>query len=74
MASSGTPPLSTIPLPGEPIRRVRIVAAKRHLTDPRLSIARVAHLCGFDQQSKFSNFFRRETGLSPRTWRREADA
>ncbi len=55
--------------PGEAIRRARLDAAKRHLADPRLSIARVAHLCGFNQQSKFASFFRRGTGESPRTWR-----
>jgi DNA-binding LacI/PurR family transcriptional regulator/AraC-like DNA-binding protein len=60
--------------PGEHLRRLRVATAKRHLADPRLSIARVAHLCGFNQQSKFSNFFRRETGISPLGWRRKRDA
>jgi DNA-binding LacI/PurR family transcriptional regulator len=55
--------------PGEEIRGVRLAAAKHHLQDPRLSISRIAGLCGFNQQSKFSNFFRRETGVSPRAWR-----
>jgi AraC-like DNA-binding protein len=57
--------------PGEEIRRAKVATAKRHLADPRLSIARIADLCGFNQQSKFSNFFRRETGFSPRAWRQE---
>jgi LacI family transcriptional regulator len=55
--------------PGEEIRHARLSAAKRHLANPQLSIARVAGLCGFEQQSKFSDFFRRETGMSPRDWR-----
>ena len=55
--------------PGEMIRQARLDAAKRLLTDPRLSISRIAHLCGFNQQSKFASFFRRGTGLSPRAWR-----
>jgi LacI family transcriptional regulator len=57
--------------PGDEIRRTKLATAKRHLADPRLSIARIADLCGFNQQSKFSNFFRRETGVSPRVWRQE---
>ncbi len=52
--------------PGEEIRRVRLAAAKRFLQDPRLSVARVSALCGFGQQSKFSKFFRRETGEGER--------
>ena len=57
--------------PGVEIRKVRLGAAKRLLQDPRLSVARVSSLCGFDQQSKFSKFFRRETGESPLAWRRK---
>jgi LacI family transcriptional regulator len=55
--------------PGEEIRRVRLANAKCLLADPRLSISEVAQRCGFEQQSKFSNFFRRETGMSPRGFR-----
>ena len=55
--------------PGEEIRRVRVATAKRLLADPRLSISEVAQRCGFEQQSKFSNFFRREAGMSPRDFR-----
>ncbi len=57
--------------PGEEIRRARLAKAKRHLHDSRLSISEVASLCGYAQQSKFSNFFKRETGLSPRDYRKE---
>jgi AraC-like DNA-binding protein len=56
--------------PGEAIRQARLAVAKRYLQDPRLSILRVADLCGFNQSSKFSNFFHRETGFSPREWRK----
>lgn len=55
--------------PGEAIRQARVAAAKRWLADPRLSIARVAQLSGYGDQSKFSKFFRRGTGMSPRDWR-----
>jgi AraC-like DNA-binding protein len=57
--------------PGEEIRRARHGAAKRLLKDPRLSIAEVAVLCGFNQPGKFAGFFRRASGLSPRDWRKE---
>jgi DNA-binding LacI/PurR family transcriptional regulator len=56
--------------PGEEIRRARLVAARRLLQDSRLSIAEVAALCGFNQPSKFADFFRRCSGLSPRDWRK----
>ena len=55
--------------PGELIKREKVATAKRLLSDPRLSIGQVAEQCGYEQQSNFSNFFRRETGLSPRAWR-----
>jgi LacI family transcriptional regulator len=56
--------------PGEEIGRARHGAARRLLKDPRLSIAEVALRCGFNQPSKFANFFRRRGGLSPRDWRK----
>ena len=56
--------------PGEEIRQVRLASAKRLLGDPSLSISRVSELCGFSQSNRFSNFFRRETGMSPRSWRK----
>jgi AraC-like DNA-binding protein len=59
--------------PGEEIRRVRVATAKRLLADPRLSIGEVAERCGYGQQGKFSNFFRRETGCSPREFRQRHD-
>ena len=47
--------------PGGEIRRGRLASAKRLLADPRLSVGEVAQRCGFGQQSKFSNFFRRQS-------------
>jgi DNA-binding LacI/PurR family transcriptional regulator len=55
--------------PGAEIRRNRLAAAKRFLLNSGITITRVSHLCGFSQQNRFSNFFQRETGMSPRTWR-----
>lgn len=58
--------------PGEEIRVARLAAAKRFLADPSLTISRIATLCGFDQANRFSAFFRRESGTSPREWRKES--
>jgi LacI family transcriptional regulator len=55
--------------PAEEIRRVRIQWAMRYLRDHGLTISRVAGLCGYNQQCKFSNFFKRETGMTPREYR-----
>lgn len=57
--------------PGEEIRRNKLATAKRHLNDPRISITRAADLSGFSELSKFTNFFKRETGLNPRQWRQQ---
>jgi LacI family transcriptional regulator len=57
--------------PGEEIRRCRLAAAKRFLKDPRLTIGEVAEKCGFTQHAKFSNFFRRESGVTPRAYRQQ---
>ncbi len=43
--------------------------AKGYLTDPELSLAQIAYLLGYGDQSAFSNAFRRWTGHSPRRFR-----
>jgi len=49
---------------------VRGQLAAGYLTDPRVSIAEVAFLLGFSEQSSFNRAFRRWTGESPGRWRR----
>ncbi len=49
---------------------VRSQLAEEYLTDPRVSIAEVAFLLGFSDQSSFNRAFRRRTGQSPGRWRR----
>jgi len=44
--------------------------AEAHLADPGVSIAEVAFLLGFSDQSSFNRAFRRWTGESPGRWRR----
>ncbi len=57
--------------PGEEIRRVRLDHAKRYLLTTDLSIAHIAGLCGYNEQNKFGNFFKRQTGATPSRFRRQ---
>ena len=58
--------------PGEEIRLVRLAAAKEYLQTTALSVERIAALCGYDQPSKFTHFFKRSTGLAPSEFRAKA--
>lgn len=49
---------------------VRIDAAKELLSHTGLRVSDAAALCGFEDPLYFSRIFRRETGVSPREWRR----
>lgn len=55
--------------PGEEIRRIKLSKAQSYLRSTRLSVERISELCGFEQQGKFSKFFKRETGLTPSEYR-----
>ena len=48
---------------------VRIEKSKQLLKTTMLSIAEIADQCGFEEQSYFSRVFRKQTGLSPKTYR-----
>ena len=49
---------------------VRGKLAQDYLTDPKVSIAEVAFMLGFSDQTSFTRAFRRWTGNSPGRWRR----
>ena len=49
---------------------VRSRLAREYLADPMVSIAEVAFLLGFSDQTSFNRAFRRWTGKSPGRWRR----
>ena len=36
-----------------------------------MDLAAIANACGYKSATVFSGFFKTETGLSPRTWRKE---
>ncbi|MFL5493922.1 MAG: helix-turn-helix domain-containing protein [Gemmatimonadales bacterium] len=55
---------------GEYLRRLRIGRAARQLADSETPLAEIALAAGFADQSHFSNVFRRQTGMSPSSFRR----
>lgn len=55
--------------PGEEIRHVRLEQARHQLRTTQLSVSEIANLCGYDHPAKFSNFFKRETGMTPSAYR-----
>ena len=60
---------------GIPIMRYllccRIDAAKEYLSESTLSIGEIAKLCGFHDISNFGRTFKKETGFSPREYRKQ---
>ena len=55
---------------GKEILRQRMDLAKKLMTDDALSISEIAYRTGFCNPAYFTNTFRRETGLTPRAWRK----
>ncbi len=51
------------------ITHVRIEKSKLLLREPKLTIAEVASMCGFEDQSYFTRVFKSQTGISPRKYR-----
>lgn len=54
---------------GQLIQKTRIDAALARLTDGDAPIARIAHECGYADQSAFTRTFRQVTGMSPSSYR-----
>ena len=55
--------------PASELRRVRLDEAKRLLTETKDKIESIALDCGYSNSSNLSCAFRRDTGMSPRTYR-----
>jgi AraC-like DNA-binding protein len=51
---------------------VRASAAKSYLTDQQISVAEVAYLLGFAEQSSFNHAFKRWTGQAPGEFRKQS--
>jgi transcriptional regulator GlxA family with amidase domain len=54
---------------GEYVRRLRVDAAQRMLTNSDISLAQIALETGFADQSHLTRVFRRATGLTPKLYR-----
>jgi AraC family transcriptional regulator len=65
---------STGQTPHRYILNQRVELSKRLLSDPAVKIGDICLEVGFEQQNTFSRAFRRVTGISPRTYRRELEA
>ena len=57
---------------GREILNQRILRAKRLLKDKSTPLNAIARFCGFCNASYFTNTFRRETGLTPKAWRKRS--
>ncbi|MBQ7936463.1 MAG: helix-turn-helix transcriptional regulator [Clostridia bacterium] len=55
--------------PSEYIAFCRLQKAKSLLHDPALSIKNIAFACGFENEYYFSNFFKKQMGVSPTIFR-----
>jgi AraC-like DNA-binding protein len=56
--------------PGAYRKRERVRAASALLLDSASPLSRIAHECGFSDQSHLTNVFREVAGISPRRYRR----
>jgi len=56
------------------INQIRVEKSKLFLMDPSVSLAEVATLCGFEDQSYFTKVFRKMTSLSPKQYRDQVAA
>ncbi len=57
--------------PHQEIQRIRINRVKQLLTQPELSVGQIARLSGYEHAEYMAAAFRRETGLSPSTYRQQ---
>lgn len=58
--------------PVQALRRVRIAHAKRLLVECDLELHEIAERCGYSSANTFWIAFRRETGLAPKRFQRQA--
>jgi len=58
--------------PSEYINELRLQKAKQLLTDTNMLVKDIAYSCGFENEYYFSNFFKKHTTLSPRSFRKSS--
>lgn len=61
---------STGMTPARWVRQHRVEEARALLFGSKLSLAQIAHVCGFSDQSHFTRCFNEATGYTPSAWRR----
>jgi len=59
--------------PGNEIQRVRLDKVKQLLIDTQLSITQIAMMTGFSEQPRLSEFFRKQTGMTPTEFRERGE-
>jgi AraC-like DNA-binding protein len=57
--------------PIEYLTQLRMARAIEQMRDSRVSLSRVAELCGYESAAAFSKAFRKHVGQSPRDYRRD---
>ena len=59
--------------PSEYVMTLRLQKAKELLTNTNFQIRQIAFYCGFENEYYFSNFFKKQTGISPTSFRKALD-
>lgn len=59
--------------PSEYVMTLRLQKAKELLTNTEFQIRQIAFYCGFENEYYFSNFFKKQTGISPTSFRKALD-
>ena len=58
--------------PGQLLRQIRIAQSKRLLIENDLQLARIAAMSGYERLNSFCVAFKRETGMAPKQFQRQA--
>jgi len=56
--------------PSDYLNTLRVQKSKNMLGDPRLAVKDISAACGFENEYYFSNFFKKQTGMSPSAFRK----
>ncbi|MEO9849397.1 MAG: AraC family transcriptional regulator [Reichenbachiella sp.] len=56
--------------PANIVKQLKILEAKRMLSNQKVSIKEVGYALGFDQSTYFTKYFKKETGITPKEFQR----